>query len=76
LLTDSYRVQVLGGAALGAALGAIGYALAGPLPAAFGQAFALNAAGVIGALGGLTVAGAMVLRQMRNASPKPAVISG
>jgi manganese/zinc/iron transport system permease protein len=76
LLTDSYRAQVLGGAALGAALGALGYALAGPVPAALGQAFALNAAGVIGALGGLTVAGAMVLRQMRNASPKPAVISG
>lgn len=76
LLTDSYRVQVLGGAALGAALGALGYALAGPLPAAFGQAFSLNAAGVIGTLGGVTVAGAMVLRQLRNASPEPAIISG
>ena len=76
LLTDSYRTQVLGGAALGAALGALGYALAGPLPAAFGQNFALNAAGVIGTLGGLAVAGAMVLRQLRNASPKPAIISG
>ena len=76
LLTDSYRTQVLGGAALGAALGALGYALAGPLPAAFGQNFALNAAGVIGTLGGLVVAGAMVLRQLRNASPKPAIISG
>jgi len=76
LLTDSYRAQVLGGAALGAALGALGYALAGPLPAAFGQNFALNAAGVIGTIGGLVVAGAMVLRQLRNASPKPAIISG
>jgi len=76
LLTDSYRTQVLGGAALGAALGALGYALAGPLPAAFGQNFALNAAGVIGTLGGLAVAGAMVLRQLRNVSPKPAIISG
>ena len=76
LLTDSYRAQVLGGAALGAALGALGYALAGPLPAAFGQSFSLNAAGVIGTLGGLAVAGAMVLRQLRNASPKPAIISG
>ncbi|MFO0189122.1 MAG: metal ABC transporter permease [Alphaproteobacteria bacterium] len=76
LLTDSYRAQVLGGAALGAALGALGYALAGPLPAAFGQNFALNAAGVIGTLGGLAVAGAMVLRQLRMASPKPAIISG
>ena len=76
LLTDSYRAQVLGGAALGAALGALGYALAGPLPAAFGQAFSLNAAGVIGTLGGLAVAGAMLLRQLRIAPPKPAVISG
>jgi len=76
LLTDSYRAQVLGGAALGAALGAIGYALAGPLPAAFGQAFSLNAAGVIGTLGGLAVAGAMLLRQMRTAAPKSEIISG
>lgn len=76
LLTDSYRAQVLGGAALGAALGALGYALAGPLPAAFGQAFSLNAAGVIGTLGGLAVAGAMLLRQLRMAPPKPAAISG
>jgi len=67
---------VLGGAALGAALGALGYALAGPLPAAFGQAFSLNAAGVIGTLGGLAVAGAMLLRQLRIAQPKPAAISG
>ena len=76
LLSDSYRAQVLGGAALGAALGALGYALAGPLPAAFGQAFSLNAAGVIGTLGGLAVAGAMLLRQLRIAQPKPAAISG
>ena len=76
LLTDSYRAQVLGGAVLGAVLGALGYALAGPLPAAFGQAFALNAAGVIGTLGGLAVAGAMLLRQFCQASPKPATISG
>lgn len=76
LLTDSFRAQVLGGAALGAALGALGYALAGPLPAAFGQAFSLNAAGVIGTLGGLAVAGAMLLRQLRMAPPKPAAISG
>lgn len=76
LLTDSYRAQVLGGAALGAALGVLGYALAGPLPAAFGQTFALNAAGVIGTLGGLAVAGAMLLRQIRAAQPKTQVISG
>jgi manganese/zinc/iron transport system permease protein len=76
LLTDSYRAQVLGGAALGAALGALGYALAGPVPAALGQAFALNAAGVIGTLGGLTVAGAMLRRQWRSPAPKSALISG
>lgn len=66
LLTDSYRTQVLGGAALGAVLGALGYALAGPLPAALGQSFALNAAGVIGTLGGLAVAGALLARQLRS----------
>ena len=60
LLTDRYKVQVLGGAALGAGLGAAGYALAGPLPAALGVALALNAAGVIGTLGGLVVAAAAV----------------
>jgi manganese/zinc/iron transport system permease protein len=58
LLTDRYRVQVLGGAALGAALGGVGYALAGPVPAALGFELSLNAAGVIGVLGGLVVAGA------------------
>lgn len=76
LLTDSYRAQVLGGAALGAALGAIGYALAGPLPAVFGQAFSLNAAGVIGTLGGLAVAGAMMLRHLRASKAAPQLISG
>jgi manganese/zinc/iron transport system permease protein len=62
LLTDDFRTQVLGGAALGAALGLAGYALAGPLPAAAGLAVALNAAGVIGTLGGLAVAAAALLR--------------
>jgi manganese/zinc/iron transport system permease protein len=76
LLTDSYRAQVLGGAVLGALLGALGYALAGPLPAAFGQAFSLNAAGVIGTLGGLAVAGAMLLRQIRASKTIPQLISG
>jgi manganese/zinc/iron transport system permease protein len=56
LLTERYATQVLGSAALGAALGAFGYALAGPLPAALGLPVALNAAGVIGTLGGVTVA--------------------
>jgi manganese/zinc/iron transport system permease protein len=62
LMTDRYNVQVLGGAALGATLGAVGYALAGPLPAALGFEVALNAAGVIGTLGGLIVAAAALLR--------------
>lgn len=62
LLTDDYRVQVLGGAALGATFGAAGYLIAGPLPAALGSAIALNAAGVIGTLGGLAVAAAALLR--------------
>ncbi|HYF09421.1 MAG TPA: metal ABC transporter permease [Acetobacteraceae bacterium] len=56
LLTDSFRVQVLGGAALGAGLGVAGYLLAGPLPAALGLGLSLNAAGVIGGLGGIAVA--------------------
>jgi manganese/zinc/iron transport system permease protein len=76
LLTDSYRAQVLGGAVLGAVLGALGYALAGPLPAALGQAFSLNAAGVIGTLGGVAVAGAMLARHMRASAPKAQIISG
>lgn len=67
LLTDDYRRQVLGGAALGAALGAAGYLLAGPLPAALGSTVALNAAGVIGTLGGIVVAAA-ALRRFRPAS--------
>jgi manganese/zinc/iron transport system permease protein len=62
LLTDRYGVQVIGGAALGAALGAVGYALAGPVPALLGTEVALNAAGVIGTLGGLAVAAAALLR--------------
>ena len=62
LMTDRYKVQVLGGAALGAALGAAGVLLAGPLPAALGLAFSLNAAGLIGTLAGLVVAGCLVAR--------------
>lgn len=60
LMTDRYNTQVLGGAALGAAIGALGYALAGPLPAALGIDLSLNAAGVIGTLGGLVVATAAI----------------
>ncbi|WP_270939221.1 metal ABC transporter permease, partial [Falsiroseomonas oryzae] len=63
LMTDRYAVQVLGGAALGAGLGAVGYALAGPVPAVLGVDVSLNAAGVIGTLGGLLVATAALLRR-------------
>jgi manganese/zinc/iron transport system permease protein len=71
LTTDRYTVQVLGGAALGAALGAVGYALAGPVPAALGIELSLNAAGVIGTLGGLLVGLAALLR--RGGSPRRAL---
>jgi manganese/zinc/iron transport system permease protein len=70
LMTDRYNTQVLGGAALGAGLGAVGYALAGPLPAALGLGISLNAAGVIGTLGGLMVAAAALRRAIRP--PRPA----
>jgi manganese/zinc/iron transport system permease protein len=65
LMTDRYTVQVLGGAALGAGLGAVGYALAGPVPAALGLTISLNAAGVIGTLGGLLVAAAALFGSVR-----------
>lgn len=68
LITDRYTTQVLGGAALGAGLGVVGYALAGPLPAALGLDLALNAAGVIGTLGGVLVGLAALLRP---ATPRP-----
>lgn len=63
LMTDRYAVQVWGGAALGAGLGAAGVLLAGPLPAALGLDFALSAAGLIGTLAGLTVAVALQRRR-------------
>lgn len=66
LLTDRYRVQVLGGAVLGAVLGAAGVLLAGPLPAALGWNLALNAAGLIGVLAGLVVAGCLICRSCKN----------
>ncbi len=72
LMTDDYRTQVLGGAALGAALGGVGYALAGPVPAALGIGVALNAAGVIGTLGGLAVAAAALARRRASVTPRPA----
>lgn len=70
LLTDRFGVQVLGGAALGAGLAGLGYLLAGPLPAALGATQAVNAAGVIGTLGGLTVAAAALWRR-RGPGPGP-----
>jgi manganese/zinc/iron transport system permease protein len=74
LMTDRYAVQVLGGAGLGAAIGAVGYALAGPVPALLGTDVALNAAGVIGTLGGLVVAAAALLRpRRRTGAVTPAV---
>jgi manganese/zinc/iron transport system permease protein len=71
LMTDRYAVQVLGGAAMGAALGAVGYALAGPVPAALGMHVSLNAAGVIGTLGGLMVAAAALTGRFRRQPPAP-----
>ncbi|MBP0466372.1 metal ABC transporter permease [Roseomonas sp. PWR1] len=73
LLTDDYRLQVLGSAAAGAAIGVAGYLLAGPLPAALGGTVALNAAGVIGTLGGVAVACAALLRALRRGTPRDAV---
>jgi manganese/zinc/iron transport system permease protein len=64
MMTDRYATQVLGGAALGAALGAFGYALAGPVPAALGLDLSLNAAGVIGTLGGIAVGLTAALRAL------------
>lgn len=72
LMTDRYTPQVLGGAALGAGLGAIGYALAGPVPAALGLSLSLNAAGVIGTLGGLVVAAAALFAAVRPRRQAPA----
>jgi manganese/zinc/iron transport system permease protein len=63
---------VLGGAALGAGLGVLGYGLAGPVPALLGVELSLNAAGVIGTLGGLTVAAAAILpRRDARLAPSP-----
>jgi manganese/zinc/iron transport system permease protein len=81
LMTDRYNTQVLGGAAVGAGLGAVGYALAGPVPALFGSTIALNAAGVIGALAGLLVAVAGLLygvrpRRRGSAAPGSAPAAG
>ncbi|WP_135465764.1 metal ABC transporter permease [Crenalkalicoccus roseus] len=69
LATERYAAQVLGGAALGAALAALGYALAGPLPAALGLPLSLSAGGVIGTLGGLAVAAAALAARGRRAVP-------
>jgi manganese/zinc/iron transport system permease protein len=75
LMTDRYTTQVLGGAALGAGLGAVGYALAGPVPAALGVELSLNAAGVIGTLGGALVAAAALFGPVRR-RPRAAAPAG
>ncbi|NCY24668.1 MAG: metal ABC transporter permease [Alphaproteobacteria bacterium] len=67
LITNRYNCQVLGGAGLGAGVAALGYALAGPLPAALGSAHAVNAAGAIGVLAGLMVAAAALAGRWRRA---------
>jgi manganese/zinc/iron transport system permease protein len=70
LLTNRYRVQVWGGAALGAGLGMAGVLLAGPIPAGLGLGLSLNAAGTIGTLAGLAVAAALAFgAQERGARP-------
>ena len=66
LITNRYTPQVLGGAALGAAVAALGYGLAGPLPAALGSGHAVTAAGMIGVLSGLVVAGAAMAGRWRH----------
>ena len=76
LLTDRYTAQVLGGAGVGAAVGALGYLLSGPVPAVLGVDLALNAAGVIGTLGGLVVAAAALLRPRGPAPSAPAAAPG
>jgi manganese/zinc/iron transport system permease protein len=75
LLTERYATQVMGAAALGAALAALGYALAGPLPAALSLGLSLNAAGVIGTLGGLVVVAAALARRRDSGAraARPAV---
>jgi manganese/zinc/iron transport system permease protein len=65
-----YAAQLWGGGALGAALGAAGVLLAGPLPAALGAAISVSAAGMIGTLGGLAVLAAALL------SPRSALRRG
>lgn len=66
LITNGYTPQLLGGAALGATIAALGYTLAGPLPASLGATHAINAAGTIGVLAGLTVAGAAMVGRWRG----------
>jgi manganese/zinc/iron transport system permease protein len=73
LLTRRYLSQVLGGAALGSGVAVLGYVLAGPLPMALGGV-TVNAAGSIGVLAGLMVAGAALVRRAqlsRRCAPAP-----
>jgi ABC-type Mn2+/Zn2+ transport system permease subunit len=55
LLTRSYRVQILLSAAVAVAMGAGGVLLAGVLPAALGQDWAVSGAGMVAVVGGVMV---------------------
>lgn len=55
LLTRSYRAQVLVSAAVALAMGAGGVLLAGVLPAALGQGWAVSGAGMVAVVGGIMV---------------------
>jgi manganese/zinc/iron transport system permease protein len=55
LLTRSYRAQVLASAAVALAMGAGGVLLAGALPAALGQGWAVSGAGMVAVVGGVMV---------------------
>jgi manganese/zinc/iron transport system permease protein len=55
LLTRSYRAQILLSAAVAVAMGAGGVLLAGVLPAALGQDWAVSGAGMVAVVGGVMV---------------------
>jgi manganese/zinc/iron transport system permease protein len=61
LLTRSYRAQVLLSAAVALAMGAGGVLLAGVLPAALGQDWAVSGAGMVAVVGGAMVLAARLL---------------
>lgn len=61
LLTDRYDRQFWLSLGLGAGCGALGYALAGPVPLLLGLGWSLNAAGMIASLSGLMLGLAVLL---------------